>query len=899
MIQLHTVRSIWKVIFAVTALLEVQYIILLMRRVDESANDPESDEYCRTTLAYYEDNEFSINYTFMDRAWESTITISQLVFVWVGPLFCSLCLVEALVRAVEARKAALHNRALDDLEKTLLRAAQMSSVRLSFFFLGPVADQNRSKRVTTVSKALRSWIPPIATIAFWLLVLPTDMADFHHRCGSESLRDSAVVTRWINRMSLSLSDLVLAFHSLAESFFWTKILPYRIHKEPQRFIQRLQVILRLIRFVRFAGPLFRMSLKLQDQMRAVLKARRQTHKSEMEKQRRIDRPSMIFTDIQNLLQLAKAQTALARVPSFSLQSSPRLIKISSSVIETYNKRRVYGKKITEQLTKLQRDFGVNSDSFSATSDIYDRIVKMSQDITASINSERWNYSHRYVKSIRALLSSRQHLISPRTRFSLAWRMTVTNCLLLEIARLCASWYLSETFSISLSQIVGRLLVDCKAPEQVKHHLAFITDHILPKINQFRHHMFDMLPIFGPPPVDIAVCIPNGPQALMLLHFGGMLEFFVDAVVFMDIFVWFSTGDIDIDTHAIIPKPFFTRCILPGTLVQVLDHPTLPGLLPGLLKSTLATFATIGYSRCIRWILAFIPALKILILDPLTRFFFEHIEEDEGLMHYAESVGMLTPERKSGMLYGSAGSLGTSAGGSMGKSHFFHHKHSSDAFNTSQVGLSFESSPVSSRSFFLPRMISTDGSMDGIVDRLPSSLLPPSFSGIPMENSPMKKRKSVHFGLFGNVSQTTQSVAKEEDIDKSVGYSLSNDLHDATASSDNIRNDGSQTTQSSVTMEEEIDKSVGYPLSSNDLHDATASSDNIRNDGSQAQSSVTAEEIDKRSAGQSLCSNELPLHDTVSSDNILSTANNEEIRSIYSANDLQTSSATFSAANTLE
>lgn len=587
MYRFPAIRSIWKVIFAITALVEIQYIIILMRRFEDDTNDNndlQPDEYCRSTLLYDEDVELSINYTFIDRAWESTLTVGQLVFVWVGPFFCSLCLVEALVRAVEARNAARVNRALDDLEKSLLDAAQKSSMRLSMFFTGAAADQEHKKKVTkTISKALRSWIPAISTIAFWLFILPTDITDFHHRCGSESLNDSAVVTRWIHTSSVKLSNLMSSLHGLIETIFWTRILPYRIHKEPQRFIQRLQVILRWIRFLRFAGPLFRMGLKLQDQIRAVWKARRQSKKSDFEKQRRIDRPSMIFSDLQRLTQMAKVQTALARVPSFSLQSSPRLSKISSSVIDSYKQKRLFGKKISEQLAKLQRDylnFGVNN-----TSDMYDRIVKMSQEITTSLNSEKGNFSHRYLKSLHSFLSSREYLISPRTRFSLAWRMTVTNCLMLEIARLCASWHLSESFSISLSQIVARLLVNCKAPEETKNHLAFITDHI----NQFRRHMFEVFPIFGPPPVDIAVCIPSGPQAAIILHFGRMMEFFVDVVVFMDIFVWFLTGDIDIDTHAIVPKPFFTRCILPGTLVQVLDHPTLPDLLPGMVSISLVLF----------------------------------------------------------------------------------------------------------------------------------------------------------------------------------------------------------------------------------------------------------------------------------------------------------------------
>ncbi|KAL7534830.1 hypothetical protein ACHAXR_011306, partial [Thalassiosira sp. AJA248-18] len=813
-----TARSIWKVIFAITALVEVQYITILMRKVDDSVNDSESDEYCRSTLAYNdEDSEFSINYTFLDRAWESTITIGELVFVWAGPFFCSLCIVESLVRAVEARNAALDNRALDDLEKSLLDAAQKSSIRLSMFFTGAAADQEHKKKVKKLSKALRMWVPAIATIAFWLFILPTDIADFHHRCGSDRLHDTAVVTHWINRSVIKLSNLVSAFHGLLESIFWTKILPYRIHKEPQRFIQRLQVILRWIRFGRFAGPLFRMTLKLQDQMRAVWKARRQGKANDLEKQRRIDRPSMIFADIQKLTQLAKVQTALARVPSFSLQSSPRLSKFSASVIETYNKRRIFGKKISEQVVNLQKD---------ATSDLYDRIVKISQDITISMDSEKGNYSHRYLKSLRALLSSREYLISPRTRFSLAWRVTVTNCLMLEIARLCASWHLSETFSISLSQIVGRLLVHCKAPEETKHHLAFITNHI----NQFRRKLFDAFPLFGPPPVDIAVCIPSGPQALLILHFGRMLEFFVDVVVFMDIFVWFSTGDIDIDTHAIIPKPFFTRCILPGTLVQVLDHPTLPDLLPGLLKSALAAFATIGYSRCIRWILALVPAFKMLVLDPLKNYFFEHIDEDDLLMNYAESVGMLTPERKSGMLYGSTGSFGA-----LSQRHFFHRKNS-DAYNTSQVGLTYDASPMSSR-YELSSMVSTEGSsMDGTERQLLSTPRRTTFSGMPMENnSPLKKQKSVHFGLFDD--NENQSVNNEN-----IGLSYSTELRESPSYNKSVHfGDFDSGNRNQPVNHEKIDKNVGYSLSANELH--VPENDNAQNTQTE-RISATKEEMGK-------------------------------------------------------
>ena len=151
--------------------------------------------------------------------------------------------------------------------------------------------------------------------------------------------------------------------------------------------------------------------------------------------------------------------------------------------------------------------------------------------------------------------------------------------MLEIFRLCLSWHFSGSFSISLSQIVGKLLVECKTQEKTKNHLAFITD----QINNIQRHLYKILPILGPTPVDIAVCIPSGPHALLILHFGRILEIFVDGIAFLDIFVWFLTGDIDVETHAVIPKPFISRCVIPGTLVQVLDHPTVPNLLPNLVS----------------------------------------------------------------------------------------------------------------------------------------------------------------------------------------------------------------------------------------------------------------------------------------------------------------------------
>ncbi len=762
-----SLRVTWKVFFAVAAFVEILYVTMLMQQKSGTIKESKYDEVCPSLVVIEEEEEFSVNYTFIDWAFDSIVkstivrsgrTANLTLFFWIAPCFVGLCLIEAVIRAFEARKMALHNRALDELEKTLLSAAKESTARLSMMggwgsMKGVFGAEER--KVTRIARVLRSWVPAIATIAFWIFILPTDIADFQYRCGSSYFHDSAMVTNWIQKTSLQVTEMVDAFHEFLGSVFWTQILPYRIHKEPQRFIQRVQVILRWIRFLRFAFPLFRMGIKVQDQVRSVFKTRRQRWTSDMARQLRLDRPSMIFTDIQKLQSLAKVQTALARIPStFSLGQNSPMKKFTNTVVEQYNEKRMFGKKISKQLAKLQKDYL----SFGASTELYDRITQVTQDITDKLKSEKGRRSHRYLASPRSLLQSTEYLISPRTRFSIAWRITVTNCLMLEIFRLCASWHLSESFSIPLSQIVGRLLVECKAPEQTNHHLAFIMD----QINHFRRHIYDTIPILGTPPLDIAMCIPSGPQALFILYVGRMLEIFVDGVVFLDIFVWFFTGDIDVDTHAIIPKPFFTRCIIPGTLVQILDHPTLPDLLPGLLRSTIQLSSSIGYSRCIRWVLALMPAMKIVMMDPMIGFFFKHIKEDEEdfFIHYAESMGMISPERRSGFFseasFGRVGSTGTPS-----KRQF--HRPRSDSYSTSQVGLSlFDDSGIQS-------MTSTDssGSFTAVIPmQSPSSKNsqpPPPPSGPvatpSLQYSPSRKNRSVHFGLHdeSSHSQTSHSA----------------------------------------------------------------------------------------------------------------------------------------------
>lgn len=162
----------------------------------------------------------------------------------------------------------------------------------------------------------------------------------------------------------------------------------------------------------------------------------------------------------------------------------------------------------------------------------------------------------------------------------------------------------------------------------------------------------------------------------------------------------------------------------------------------------------------------IPALKMLVLDPLTAYFFNHLEDDVGLIHYAESVGMLTPERRSGSQWPSGAHAvpPLASTGAAADPRYLVQGQISNPFNTGSVGLSVDASPYSSRHELLS-MISTDGSQtDGARDMLSmeelswnealrkNDLTQQPYSDILMKNSSKKNNRSVHFDLFDDESE---------------------------------------------------------------------------------------------------------------------------------------------------
>jgi hypothetical protein len=252
-------RYIWKIVFAAVALADITYTFYLM----QDDNNSTQEEVCPITQDDTQHNRTNI--TFIYEIWNSGAYRKPKVS-WASPIFCLLCLVEAVLRACDARSMALHNRALDELEQKMLQLAHRSHRQLSKIFGGDLSNTDRddAERLSFIDRWMKfnrscwTWIPAVTTFIFWILILPTDIEDFRQVCGNVKLRDSALMTKWLIMMSRSIAMLSLAFGEFVDSIIWTKIIPYRIHKQPQRFIKRIKVVLQGIRFVRFAGPLARM-----------------------------------------------------------------------------------------------------------------------------------------------------------------------------------------------------------------------------------------------------------------------------------------------------------------------------------------------------------------------------------------------------------------------------------------------------------------------------------------------------------------------------------------------------------------------------------------------------------------------------------------------------------------
>lgn len=545
---------------------------------------------------------------------------------WIGPLFCGLCIIEAMVRAKWARRQAMDAAALDNFEKKL---AKMYSATRHFSFRQQPNENDYLEGLDYAKLArfsLRTWTPVAFIFSLWFVLLPWktllgqlfqqgEQEHHHNFCGSGS--DTALATIWITHSMSQLHRILESLRSDLVAWGWKLALPYKWFLQPKRFYARMLKLLRWIRYLRFAGPLLRMSLKLQDQFWVFLKTRTQMWKVEAEKAKRLARRSILFDDIRRIESLTKVQTALASLPSQLLHLAQDQ---ATEVGNLINHKKEQAIQLKHRLENLKRQVRGASHQHSS-SDIYDRIIELTQELTTKVGA--------------TLFSAR--LISPQTRFSVGWRIVVTVALLSELSRLYFSYQLTRTFDVSFRQMISMLFQCGGAQNKNKNHK--IRGFLTAKGKNLKSWIEKITKTNRRPKrrLKIPDCLPSSPFSKMLLLMAGSWELMIDIVGFLDIFVWYFTGELDSD-GLVVPKAFFPRCILPGTLVQVLDHPTLPQVLPRLISNAIGAVSAAGYSRFFRWALAILPAIDMVLVGPINTYLFRPMDEEEWFK-YTESIAI--------------------------------------------------------------------------------------------------------------------------------------------------------------------------------------------------------------------------------------------------------------------
>jgi hypothetical protein len=536
-------RTVWKLLFAAIAVKDLQACLPvffegwdLARAAFERKKDPFPED-----PATWNPKSNHTDSTTCRAIWDQDP--SKLI----GTFFCLFCIIEAIIRSRQARQEALEMAALDDFEQKL--AQFYSSAR---WRPNSVADLKHIHEVDEVDerssilarKTLRSWMPVVSTLLFWGLLLPWWNLTGQDQCGV----DTAIATMWIIQFFSSLDATIHFIVKEVTRVFWKIAMPFPVW-QIRKFTKRVRALLRWLRYFRFAGPLLRMLLKLSDQLRVVLTTWDQAWRMQAERAKRMAQRNILFDDIRRVESLSRCKTALARVPTFIFDSFQEEkdgtpTKLPPEQMKKLTMKKEEGKKLQSKLETLKRHVRSSSGIFQSA-DLYDSIVNLSQELTKTVRKSLWN----------------ANLISPQTRFSVAWRIIVTFALLSELSRLCTSYQLYGKLNVAYTDMMKDLL-GCRTHQ--------IKENVLTATGRFTQDIIGKIFKLVPPPKYpvVSECITSHSISLVLLRMSSIYEVAIDIVCFLDIFVWFFTGEVNAD-GVVVPKPFIYRCIIPGTLVQVL------------------------------------------------------------------------------------------------------------------------------------------------------------------------------------------------------------------------------------------------------------------------------------------------------------------------------------------
>ncbi|KAL3769219.1 hypothetical protein ACHAW5_001951 [Stephanodiscus triporus] len=400
----------------------------------------------------------------------------------------------------------------------------------------------------------------------------------------------------------ALDVLAGIWYGRAAKFAKSKIAG-RVLREVQRglfrpfsFHGRLTTLLRLLRWAKFVGPLFGTCNKFRGHLLDMIEKRRQHVKSRAARERwtvlldalsRRSREERAVLNLQRRFREGREAKARTR---FALMSQTR---------ETSNARVAH--EIRRRLAEEHRLSRLTLERIEMSEGRRRALRQLSQHDRGNIVRHR--RSERRMK--------KRLLLSPKTSFAVVWKYLTIACAAIEVSQFLLAPALSgELKKMPLDSFLLRVMNASPADRCDKN-----GARIAP-------------PSFFYP----ATCGTTSTRRRTWLFaariFAAVLAPTVNAIVFLDVFVTFFTGE-STSSGTLVPKSLLARWIFPGVGLQLVVNPTMVEISKWV-KRTIVRAVRVGPSLSFHLLLSCVP-LGAYVYDRVLDAIFDFVERQNKIL----------------------------------------------------------------------------------------------------------------------------------------------------------------------------------------------------------------------------------------------------------------------------
>lgn len=387
-------------------------------------------------------------------------------------------------------------------------------------------------------------------------------------------------------------------------------------RRPRQFATKMKKTLSFIRWFRYLQPIIGTSNKLKGNLVDLFKKLSQRQAAAAVRKLR-------QSEFQHMTEDEQAEYAALKIQSlfraYQVRRKVRAMKIlrgQTEVMAAIKMQAIFRQKVDQARLRLRKKkMELEMLEAKAKMDFWKKAEFKKTSMTPRERMRLYQLEDQLHKESARVLNQRM-LLRPNTRFDVVWKILFCICVIFEMAGLIANPHLKKhTDDISgkpltVHKVVENLLVPrpledlyectCASPKKEEGWKSILFPWRAP----------------SPPTCDKVAWYCEAPYSTARSHYARVMQLMIDKVllipgmvVFLDVPIFFFTGEYNLQTGSLEPKPFFVRWIMPGLLLHLLVNPQMAST-SEFLGTTLQYACDIGPVRVWRWTLAFFYPLFI-------------------------------------------------------------------------------------------------------------------------------------------------------------------------------------------------------------------------------------------------------------------------------------------------